>query len=92
MRLQDQLIDRLAEEGDVVAGVLEGSVCFARRLLGSVGLPETAVTRVLCSPDARRWRLAFAEHVFDVEIGDDGFSVRCLDIPAHSRPPARRAS
>lgn len=91
MTLQDQLVEHLMEERDVFGGVLHGAVYFARRLLAAAGAKDLDLTRVLCTPDGRTWRLAFSGHLFEVNIADDGFAVRCLDIPPCEPLPAGRA-
>ena len=90
MSPQDRLVEHLLEERDVFEGVLHGAVYFARRLLASVGVTDLALTRVVCTQDGRKWRLAFSGHLFDVTLADDGFAVRCLDIPPGEQGTAGR--
>lgn len=65
----------------VIQSALGGAVCFSEALLRAVGLGGTRLSRVICTPDARHWTLAFAEYFFEVEVLDDGFSVRSVEAP-----------
>lgn len=55
---------------------LYGAVRFAECFLEAQGAAGFRLSRVICTPNARLWSLAFGEHVFEVEVLDDGFSVR----------------
>jgi hypothetical protein len=67
-----------------IQSALYGAVRFAESFLGAAGVAGVRLSRVVCSPDARHWTLAFGEHFFLVEVLGNGFSVR-------SHPPASPA-
>jgi hypothetical protein len=64
---------------ETVQSALYGAIRFAEALLGPAGLH---LSRMICTPDARGWTLAFGEHFFMVEMMGDGFSVRAFRPPA----------
>jgi hypothetical protein len=68
---------------ETIQSALHGAIRFAQILLGATGTVDVAVSRVICTPDARHWTLAFGEHYFLVEVVGDGFSVRSF---RHSVP------
>ena len=61
-----------------IQSALYGAVRFAECSLDAVGLAGARPSRLICTPDGRQWTLAFGEHVFEVAILADGFSVRSL--------------
>jgi hypothetical protein len=63
---------------------LDGAILFAESFLEAGGAPQ--LSRLICTPDARYWSLAFGESFFEVEVQADGFSVRAL---RSSRPAVR---
>lgn len=62
----------------MIQSALGGAVCFSEALLQAAGVAGARLSRIICTPDARHWTLAFAEHRFEVEVLDDGFSVRSV--------------
>jgi hypothetical protein len=60
---------------ETIQSALYGAVRFAESTLGGAGV---RLSRLICTPDARRWTLAFGERFFLVEVVDDGFSVRSV--------------
>ena len=63
---------------DAIQSALYGAARFAERYLEAAGVAGARLTRVICTPDARLWTLAFGEHFFEVHVLDDGVSVRLL--------------
>lgn len=61
---------------EMIQSALYGAVRFAESHLG--GGAGVRLSRLICTPDARRWTLAFGERFFLVEVVDDGFSVRSV--------------
>ena len=61
---------------ETIQSALYGAVRFAESCLG--GGVGVRLSRLICTPDARRWTLAFGERFFLVEVADDGFSVRSV--------------
>jgi hypothetical protein len=69
---------------ETVQSALYGAIRFAEAFLGAAGVVGVPLSRMICTPDARGWTLAFGEHFFMVEIVGDGFSVRAFrhSVPA----------
>ncbi|MFY9820219.1 MAG: hypothetical protein WAM82_02485 [Thermoanaerobaculia bacterium] len=63
---------------ETVQSALYGAIRFAEAFLGATGVVGVPLSRVICTPDARGWTLAFGEHFFLVEVVGDGFSVRAF--------------
>jgi hypothetical protein len=61
---------------ETVQSALYSSVRFAESFLRATGVAGAQLSRMICTPDARGWTLAFGEHFFLVEVVDDGFSVQ----------------
>ncbi|HEX4962563.1 MAG TPA: hypothetical protein VF173_17135 [Thermoanaerobaculia bacterium] len=56
---------------ETIQSALYGAIRFAESFLGA----GVCLSRMICTPDARLWTLAFGEHFFTVEVVSDGFSV-----------------
>jgi hypothetical protein len=71
---------------ETIQSALYGAIRFAQTFLGAAGVIGVPLSRVICTPDARHWTLAFGEHFFLVEVVGDGFSVRPFpqSLPAHT--------
>jgi hypothetical protein len=67
-----------APSWETVQSALYGAIRFAEAFLGAAGIAGVLLSRMICTPDARGWTLAFGEHFFIVEVVDDGFSVRAF--------------
>lgn len=78
----DRALATSFEEGvpplETIQSALYGATRFAESLLGAVGVAGLRLSRLICTPDGRRWTLAFGDHFFRVEILADGFSVQSL--------------
>jgi hypothetical protein len=61
---------------ETVQNALYSAIRFAETFLGGAGVVGVHLSRMICTPDAQRWTLAFGEHFFMVEVVGDGFSVR----------------
>lgn len=69
---------------ETVQSALYGAIRFAEAFLGTAGIAGAHLSRMICTPDARGWTLAFGEHFFMVEVVGDGFSVRAFRPSATS--------
>ncbi|MFY9824434.1 MAG: hypothetical protein WAM82_23865 [Thermoanaerobaculia bacterium] len=69
---------------ETVQSALYGAIRFAETFLVAAGIVGEPLSRMICTPDARGWTLAFGEHFFVVEVVADGFSVRSIrrSVPA----------
>jgi len=63
---------------EIVQSALYGAIRFAEVFLGAAGIAGVYLSRMICTPDARGWTLAFGEHFFVVEVVGDGFTVRAF--------------
>jgi hypothetical protein len=75
-RLWSQSVQHDVPSWETVQSALYSSVRFAESFLRATGVAGAQLSRMICTPDARGWTLAFGEHFFLVEVVDDGFSVR----------------
>ncbi|HWN44663.1 MAG TPA: helix-turn-helix transcriptional regulator [Thermoanaerobaculia bacterium] len=63
---------------ETVLCAIHGAVRFVQTFLEAAGAFGARLSWVICTPDAGSWTLAFGEHLFEVAIAGDRFSVRFL--------------
>lgn len=61
---------------ETVLSAIYGAVRFVQTFLEAAGAFGARLSWVICTPDTRSWILAFGDHLFEVSVAGDRFSVR----------------